>query len=257
MENISRVNKFIANERAQLLNHPVYKKIKHIDDLKAFTEVHIFAVWDFMSLLKALQVKLTCVDIPWMPTGSPTTRHLINEIVLAEESDEFIDGRRLSHFEMYIEAMREMGANTDTMDKFLAELASSRSVEQAAKALQLDPRVQAFLEFTFASIAEGEAHKIASAFTFGREDLIPDMFTSILAELRANFPDTEISMFDYYFQRHIDLDGDEHGPLAMRMIMELGGDDETKWREMAESAKKALEVRIQLWDAIEDSLKKD
>jgi hypothetical protein len=56
-----------------------------------------------MSLLKALQSKLTCTTTPWFATANPETRYLINEVV-AEESDLTIDGRRQSHYEMYIEA---------------------------------------------------------------------------------------------------------------------------------------------------------
>jgi hypothetical protein len=87
----------------------LYAKVKTIEDLQSFLENHVFAVWDFMSLLKALQSKLTCTTTPWFATANPETRYLINEIVVAEESDLTIDGRRQSHYEMYIEAMKDWG----------------------------------------------------------------------------------------------------------------------------------------------------
>src|SRR5690606_9377500 len=99
MEKIQVLNNYIAAVREELLHHPLYQKIVDIHGLRTFTEGHVYAVWDFMSLLKALQAQLTCVKVPWFASPYPTTRYLINGIVLAEESDEYIDGRRLSHFE--------------------------------------------------------------------------------------------------------------------------------------------------------------
>jgi len=254
MNRIAEINKYIADEREVLLQHPLYRKITTIKNLRAFTEGHVYAVWDFMSLLKALQIKLTCTTLPWFASEHPSTRYLINEIVLAEESDEYIDGRRLSHFEMYLDAMDAMGADLHLINKFIVNAKNSGSIFDAIAMTTLDARIKDFLNFTFEVIAEGAVHKIAAAFTFGREDLIPGMFTSILEEIKTNFPAANLDSFIYYFQRHIDLDGDEHGPLAMQMITDLAKDDEVKWTEMKEISKIALQKRIQLWNAIEDSL---
>jgi len=122
MDRITAINTAIAPERESLLQHPLYAKIHEIDHLRSFTEGHVYAVWDFMSLLKALQIQLTCTTVPWFASTYPTTRYLINEIVLAEESDEYLDGRRLSHFEMYLDAMERMGANTATVQNFLKQV---------------------------------------------------------------------------------------------------------------------------------------
>ncbi|MFN7100757.1 MAG: DUF3050 domain-containing protein, partial [Flavobacterium sp.] len=88
----------------------------------------------------------------------------------------------------------------------------------------------------------------------GREDLIPSMFTEILRNFQANFPETDLSKLIYYFERHIELDADEHGPMAMTMITELCGNDAQKWSDVEEVSKQALEKRIGLWDAIEEQL---
>lgn len=237
-----------------MLEHHLYAKINTLEGLRKFTEGHVIAVWDFMSLLKALQIKLTCTHVPWFASSKPNTRYLINEIVLAEESDEYIDGRRLSHYEMYLDAMQGLGANIGPIQEFVAQLQSGQSVFEAIAAADWDTRIKDFLRFTFEVIESGETHKIASAFTFGREDLIPDMFTSILKEVQTNFPEADLEKLIYYFQRHIELDGDEHGPLAMQMIMELAEDDASKWDEIQAVAKEALQKRIALWDAIADSL---
>jgi hypothetical protein len=251
---IETINAKIEPQKELLLHHPLYKKVQTIEDLQCFLENHVYAVWDFMSLLKALQAKLTCTTTPWFATKNPETRYLINEIVLAEESDLSIDGRRLSHYEMYIEAMQSCGANTTGIEHFLSEVDSLQNIFVAIKKSTLHPNIKNFLDFTFKVIEEGKAHKIAAAFTFGREDLIPSMFTEILKNFQENFPKTDLSKLIYYFERHIELDADEHGPMAMKMITELCGDSEQKWAEVEEVSILALEKRIGLWDAIEESI---
>ncbi|OOG71162.1 DUF3050 domain-containing protein [Flavobacterium sp. A45] len=252
--NIATINTGIQIQKQQLLNHSLYQKINTVEDLHQFLENHVYAVWDFMSLLKALQNKLTCTSTPWFATPHPETRYLINEIVLAEESDLSIDGRRLSHFEMYLEAMQDCGAKTNSIEHFLEEVNSLQNIFVAIKKSNLHPNIKAFLDFTFKVIEEGKPHKIAAAFTFGREDLIPKMFTEILKNFQSKFPDNDLNKLLYYFERHIELDADEHGPMAMKMITELCGDDSKKWSEVEAISILALEKRIGLWDAIEEQI---
>lgn len=251
---IQEVNKLITPEREALLQHPLYTKIKTIKDLSAFMEGHVYAVWDFMSLLKALQQKLTCTTVPWFASEHPQTRYLINEIVLAEESDLAMDGSRQSHFEMYLDAMATANADTMPINDLIKSLKSGTPIQQAIKNSDVDQKLKDFLYFTFDIIEKGKSHEIAAAFTFGREDLIPDMFTEILKGFQQNFPETDLSKLIYYFERHIELDGDEHGPMAMQMISELCGDDQQKWDEVVAVSKEALKKRYGMWDAIENRI---
>jgi hypothetical protein len=249
---ISDINGALQPLKDRLLQHPLYDKIRTLDDLHCFLEHHVYAVWDFMSLLKALQQQLTCTTTPWLPVGNPEVRYLINEIVVAEETDLAMDGKRQSHFEMYLDAMNQCGANTLAVQRFLEDIQKTQNIFVSIKHAEVHPNVRAFLDFTFRVIEEGKAHKIAAAFTFGREDLIPTMFTEILKNFQQNFPQTDLSKLIYYFERHIELDGDEHGPMAMQMITELCGDSATKWNEVLEVSQNALEKRLGLWDAIEE-----
>jgi hypothetical protein len=252
--NIETINHSIQSQKEALLQHPLYNKVQTIEDLHRFLESHVYAVWDFMSLLKSLQSKLTCTTTPWYPTVNTETRYLINEIVVAEESDLTLDGRRQSHYEMYLEAMQDCGADTTEVEGFLANINSLNNIFVAIKTSNLHPNIKAFLDFTFRVIEEGKTHEIAAAFTFGREDLIPSMFTAILKNFQANFPETDLRKLIYYFERHIELDADEHGPMAMQMITELCGSDTQKWKEVEAVSILALEKRIGLWDAIEESI---
>ena len=247
---IQNINKRIQPLKAQLLQHDLYQKVASIEDLHIFLENHVYAVWDFMSLLKALQTKLTCVETPWLPVGNPEIRYLINEIVVAEETDLTSDGKRQSHYEMYLDAMQQCGANVNDVNQFLNDVATTKNIFVSIKTSKLDEKVKAFLDYTFRIIEEGKPHKIAAAFTFGREDLIPTMFTEILRNFQQNFPETNLSKLIYYFERHIELDAEEHGPMAMQMISELCGQDTKKWEEVEATSIEALEKRIGLWDAI-------
>lgn len=252
--NITTINSSIRPQKELLLQHTLYARIKTIDDLKHFLEGHVFAVWDFMSLLKALQAKLTCTATPWLPVGDPATRYLINEIVLAEETDVNADGVRQSHFEMYLDAMRSCGSDTSLIDAFLEDVVTTQNIFVSIKHSSLHPGIKDFLDFTFRIIDQGQPHSIAAAFTFGREELIPSMFTEILKNFRNTFPEAGLDKLIYYFERHIALDADEHGPMAMNMVSNLCGADALKWRETEEVARQALEKRIALWDAIEENI---
>ncbi|OYQ46366.1 heme oxygenase [Flavobacterium cyanobacteriorum] len=254
--NIDIINSSIRPQKELLLQHPLYNKVKTIDDLRHFLEGHVYAVWDFMSLLKALQAKLTCTSTPWLPVGNPELRYLINEIVLAEETDVNAEGKRQSHYEMYVDAMKACAANTAGIEDFLTDVVETQNIFVSIKKSSLHPDIKAFLDFTFRVIDRGRPHEIAAAFTFGREDLIPSMFTEILRKFQQNFPETNLRKLIYYFERHIALDADEHGPMAMQMINELCGNDAEKWREAAEVAMMALEKRIGLWNAIEENIMK-
>lgn len=252
--NTDTINSSIRPQKELLLNHTLYNKVKTIDDLRCFLQGHVYAVWDFMSLLKALQSKLTCTTTPWMPVGNPEIRYLINEIVLAEETDTNIDGKKQSHYEMYIDAMKACGTDVNDIEAFLENVVTTQNIFVSIKQSALHDDIKAFLDFTFNVIEHGKPHEIAAAFTFGREDLIPSMFTEILRNFNENFPEADLSKLIYYFERHIELDADEHGPMAMQMINELCGDDEVKWNEVEQISVQALEKRIALWDAIEENI---
>ena len=250
---IQQINEEIAPLREEIVNHKVYGVIRDLDSLKIFMQYHVFAVWDFMSLLKSLQNQLTCTTVPWFPKGSANTRFLINEIVVGEESDVDEAGNRISHFELYLSAMKQAGADTSIITKILQELQSGASINQALQTASAPESAAQFVKSTFDVIDTNKAYLQAAAFTFGREDLIPGMFISLIQDINKEFPDS-ISVFKYYLERHIEVDGDHHSHLAMDMTSELCGTDEQKWKEAHEIIVRSLQARIQLWNGVYDEI---
>ena len=241
----------IAPLRQRLAQHPLYSSLTTLAAVRRFMESHVFAVWDFMSLLKSLQRSLSCVRVPWLPSAHPEARHLVNQIVLGEESD-IHQGRHLSHFELYVEAMRQCGASTVAIDSLLQHVGRGQDLRIALAAVPQPARD--FVETTFSIIAQDNPHATAAAFTFGREDLIPDMFRGFVRDLNQRLAG-EISIFQWYLERHIEVDGEEHGPMARRMVIALcrddaGCDDKDKWAQAADAAETALEARLAFWDAL-------
>jgi hypothetical protein len=246
---IERIKANIEPLRQQIINHKVYSVINSPDDLKVFMQYHVFAVWDFMSLLKSLQNNLTCTSVPWFPKGSADTRYLINEIVAGEESDIDSSGNRKSHFELYLDAMHQCAAGVTQIEKFIATLKSSGDMGEAYTIAGVPEAAKSFVDYTFSIIGSNKDYLQAAIFTFGREDLIPGMFLSIINDLDKNAPGN-ISIFKYYLERHIEVDGGHHSHLALQMTANLCGNNDAKWKEAEEATIQSLQKRVALWDGV-------
>lgn len=229
----------ILTLQAELTRHPVYSSLGSLRGLHRFMRYHVFAVWDFMSLLKSLQRQITCVSVPWTPSPYPAEMvRLINQIVLGEESDVDQDGRPISHFDLYLRGMEEVGAPTSEIRDFLQTLELQRVPIGA----------RGFVTHNLELAQYGHVVEVAASFFFGREKLIPGMFESIVQVLKDH--DVKAPTLLYYLQRHIEVDGGEHGPLALRCLDHLtAGSSELKMR--AEKAGiEALKKRRELWDQV-------
>lgn len=246
---IENINIQLAALREQIVNHKVYSIIKTPEDLQIFMQYHVYAVWDFMSLLKALQNNLTCTSVPWFPKGDAQTRHLINEIVVGEESDVDSNGVTKSHFELYLDAMTQCGADLQPISQFVKTLQETGDFDLAFETSETPEAARNFVRFTFEIINSGKDYLQAAVFTFGREDLIPGMFHSIVNDMHKNFPET-FSVFKYYLERHIEVDGDHHSHLALQMTSNLCGSNELFWKEAETATVASLQQRIALWDGV-------
>jgi Protein of unknown function (DUF3050) len=112
----------VAPLREVLLNHPIYREVNSLNRLRKFMQQHVFAVRDFMSLVKRLQSELTSSRLPWTPPARAQIARFANEVVLGEESDLDPDGKPTSHFDLYLQAMDDIGADSTKMRSFIAQL---------------------------------------------------------------------------------------------------------------------------------------
>ena len=239
----------ITGMRKALVTHPLYAELDSLASVRIFAKHHVFAVWDFMSLLKALQRTTTCVQVPWVPVGNAKIRRFINEIVVEEESD--ADGRRgyASHFELYCAAMKDCGADLRPVEAFMAELQTSAHWSRALDAAKVPDFVRQFVRNTMDVALSGKPHCVAAAFFYGREDIIPDMFRAFVNRLHEE-SSSELERFVYYIDRHIEVDGESHGPLARHMTTMLCQRNRTYHKEAADVALQSLRSRMQLWDGV-------
>jgi len=242
--------KKIQEHRSQLENHSllVTNNIQSIEDLRIFMKYHVFAVWDFMSLLKTMQHHVVPSGELWLPTTGTRSdiARMINEIVLCEESDISADGKgSMSHFDLYLQAMMEVDADTNPIREFL------QRVEKTGVPWHAPQIVEPFIDTTFSAIRKGP-HCAAASFCYGRESVIPAMFKKLLRQI--DISQTEAPKFHYYLERHIQVDGESHGPMAEHLVNYFCKDDPFLIHEAEQTAIKAIKARIKLFDDIESQL---
>ena len=240
----------------ELHRHPLPQAITSIADLRLFMEHHVFAVWDFMLLLKTLQQHLAPSGVPWVPPRHPEIAGLVNSLVAEEECDvlpESLGGPlHLCHFAAYRRAMLEIGADTAVIDAVL-ESASRGELASALHHPDIPAPAAHFLRTTQALIASGEVHALAAAFAYGRELLVPDLFRGLLDRLTVL--ELPCPILRWYLERHIVLDGDSHGPLAETMVLTLAGNDPAAHQTVLTVRRHVLADRAAFWDAIELQLR--
>ncbi len=238
--------------KSQLENHPIYGAMTTIEDLQRFMEHHVYSVWDFMSLIKYLQLMIAPTAVPWIPQGDASIRRFINELVLEEESDEtYIPGQFSSHFELYQQAMAEIGANTAPSVEFI-QTVKKHGIKKALSLDCVPMPSRIFSTTTFLFIQDNKPHQVAAALALGREHIIPCMFRAMLQRIGVSAQ--EAPTFHFYLNRHIHLDEDFHAPLSLKLLNGLCDGDETKVQEATEAANIAIKARLTFWDDVLETI---
>ncbi|MGY2682865.1 DUF3050 domain-containing protein [Pseudomonas tolaasii] len=244
----------LEQQKLKLCSHPLFSEITSINKLQLFMQHHVFAVWDFMTLTKRLQQDLTCTQLPWLPPADAHAARLINEIVLCEESDEHLTRGYGSHFELYLEAMAEVGADTSVIKHFIQLQRQGVPPVEALRSVEVPPGVAGFVDSTLQVALNAPTHRVAAAFVHGRESVIAPMFERILhgtAGLTGEAP-----TLCHYLTRHIELDGGDHGPGAEQILGRLIDADPTRQAEANETALAVVLGRITFWDDVRAALQR-
>lgn len=233
----------------QATGHQVFKRLTSLENARVFMQHHVYCVWNFQSLLKRVQRDFTCQTTPWMPIGNPEARRLINEIVLEEESDMHPTLGALSHYELYRQAMEQAGCDVTVLDAFMTDMSETHDLMRTVRSSSIPSTVKEFLEQDFRVILHGNTHKVLALFTLCREEAVPSFFLPMVKTLNEGVGD-RLELFVYYLNRHIEVDGDRHGPASRRMLDEACGDDDNMWREAYATAIENMTLRIGIWDGI-------
>ncbi len=254
MAHIDAVTQALSPLIQRIQQHPLYEAIHSLAHLRIFMEHHVFAVWDFMCLLKELHRRVVSTQAPWFPPKDAYCANLINQILVGEEGDVTEDGQYyLSHFELYLAAMQKIGANIQPIQNFLQSLASGASLFQAAKAAGLSFSIRQFMQTTF-SFFDNDTPVLAAAFVYGREAITASLFTPLLQRITQHLPAEERAQtngLNYYLHRHIQLDQADHLPKALCMLTRLTPETPSAWQNVQQAAHRSLEARIDFLSGIQ------
>jgi len=248
-EQLESLRRSLEPLRRQLLGHRLHRLLAAPEALRVFMQHHVFAVWDFMSLAKSLQRNFTCVTVPWLPPAHSVVARLINDIILEEETDLDSEGRPVSHFELYLGAMEQYGANTDAIHRLVAGLTQGQPWRQALEAARPPAASLRFTTRTLEMVERNRPPELAAALSLGREDLLPDLFRQMVGQV-AGGSGGRLSRFEYYLDRHIELDGGKHGSASAQLLLAACGRQSEAWELASRAAVETLRERLALWDGI-------
>lgn len=255
VDQINALTERLSPLTEKIISHPVYNVVASDYNLRLFMGEHVFAVWDFMCLLKELHRQIVSTSSPWFPPKDALSANLIGSILVEEEGDVAEDGSYASHFDIYLTAMSQIGADTSQIQALLAALAKGMNFHEALESITIRHGTRQFVLTTF-SFFDQPLHQLAAAFVYGREGITAAMFKPLLKQLESKIEQgqSHYQTLVYYLKRHITLDDNEHFPKALQMLANLVGEDKQKLDEAEQAAIRALEARIAFLTDIENQL---
>jgi hypothetical protein len=141
--------------------------------------------------------------------------------------------------------MKNMGAKTDQLDKLTSRIIDNGYNEKYLDDVDTSNEVKSFLKYDLDVSLNGTLPEIVGAFTLGREKVIPNMFGYMIPAINET-PTSNYLIT--YLERHIDIDGDRHGPLSMKLLNASCNNEQLSIAYAA--AIKSLELRLSVWDRV-------
>lgn len=232
------------------VEHPIFPRLKSLEAVKVFMEHHIWCVWDFMYLAKSVHSSLSGRGA-WSPSPCPETLADFNDILATEETDIGPTGKLGSHFEFFVEAMEQAGADTIPVRAFQRQVELG---EAPLLAMRKSKAPTSAIQFVSATMndASGPTHIRAASFCLAREDLVPRLLRRLRRYVPWNHP--RLEMLKWYVDRHIELDTVHHGPTGRRILAAVIAGDSNRRAEASAAAELAIAARVKYLDAILRSL---
>ena len=250
----SRMSAALLSAARAAADHSVYSRLTTLPAFQKFMTYQVWCVWDFMCLAKSVQIGIGCYSVPWIPPKNPSLVSLMGEIIRGEESDVGPGGEEASHFEIFIQAMDECGAESTKIKAFIDHVGAGTEVLSAMRAVDAPPAAQAFVSQTLAFCSSSIAARIG-AFSLGREELVPRMLSTLINRLDPS--QKRFKTFDWYLRRHISLDATNHAPKIAEIFRQFVGSDPALREEGLEAGLAAIRARCTYLDALEEQILSD
>ena len=247
--NIPKTKKLemVSEKTFQLSVHTVFEKINTLDRAKIYMESQIWCVWDFMMLLRSIQNHYMCQNYLWLPPQDTKVARFIYEMLISEETDiDETGGGYSSHFETYLRAMSDAGADMIPINEFLRHVRKGDTFEELMELKFIPDYAKDFMRNTH-EICKGSPESAVAAFCLGRENLIPEMFKVFLRHLEKH---QELNTFRWYLMRHVAVDSENHGPQSARLLERVLDNDKKKIEDALDTSVNALESREKFLDQI-------
>jgi hypothetical protein len=152
--------------------------------------------------------------------------------------------------------MADVGASTRQFETFRSLAAGGTSVEAGMVRTGVPPHVRAFVAHTMTLAQSGSTEEVVAAFFYGREDIIPEMFSRLQKTLPGMKHDkNRLRHFIYYIERHIELDGDSHGPMGRELLDNLVAHSPQSNERALRAACNSIQARIELWNGTLSTLR--
>ena len=119
-------------------------------------------------------------------------------------------------------------------------------MDDALVAASASQSIRHFVNRMINTVTNGSLYRVPGSFFHGREPIIPRMSEGLLRE--RHIDEDEAPVFVYYLKRHIELDGDNHGPAAKTIIKHVTQNRPNELRQLYLAALDAMNDRIGFLD---------
>lgn len=215
-----------------------------------------------MILLKRIRVEFNEYNYPLDPAfwiqydDEGNLYRALNQIIIDEESDITpVEGVYKSHFNLYLDAMVEIGAPLTIIDDILSYNYQIESPKNIYSTFELSEnyceKCKEYDDEVLDIVQDPDVIPTLVYFVYGREAIIPGMFKKIL-DVVKDVPGTESLQF--YLKRHIEVDADSHSNLAKYILDKFVERTEYTAGNIEQLKNEAIAHRIKLWDAIADEI---